>query len=116
MRSPAAPGLCVICGTPGGVPVHHLPSVPVNSCLLVGSREEAVNTPRGVLELVMCPTCGYVGNRAFDAGLTVYSGRYEDSQAFYGTFIPVCRRPGWAVGGGCRGSPVPPSWRSEPAG
>ncbi len=87
MKSPAVSGRCAICGTPGGVLVHHLQSVPVNSCLLVGSREEAVNTPRGELRLVLCTVCGFVANRAFDPGLTVYSGRYEDSQAFSGTFV-----------------------------
>lgn len=96
MRSPAEVsvaaehaglGQCAICGTPGGVRVHRTASVPVNSCLLVGSREEAVDTPRGELDIILCTVCGFVANRAFDPGLTVYSGRYEDSQAFSGTFV-----------------------------
>lgn len=61
-------------------------SVPTNSCILLGSREESLAYPRGQIELAFCSTCGFVSNMAFDAKLTEYSGRYEETQGFSDTF------------------------------
>ena len=63
-----------------------LPAVPVNSCILVDSREEALAFPRGDIELGVCPGCGFICNQAFDPKRTEYSGRYEETQAYSPTF------------------------------
>lgn len=65
---------------------HRQASVPTNSCILLGSREEALTYPRGRIELAFCPACGFISNMAFDANLTEYSGRYEETQGFSETF------------------------------
>lgn len=65
---------------------HEASSVPVNSCILLGSREEALGYPKGDIALGFCPKCAFISNVAFDAGLTEYSGRYEETQGFSGTF------------------------------
>lgn len=62
------------------------PGVPSNSCILLESPEAAINYPRGDIELGFCDACGFISNIAFDPGLTEYSGRYEETQAFSGTF------------------------------
>ena len=61
-------------------------SVPSNSCILLGSQEEAENYPRGTIRLGFCPDCGFISNVTFDQKLTEYSGRYEETQGFSGTF------------------------------
>lgn len=63
-----------------------LPAVPVNSCLLVDSREEALRFPRGDIELAFCSGCGFISNVAFEPERTTYSGRYEETQGFSDTF------------------------------
>ena len=61
-------------------------SVPSNSCILLDSRADAENYPRGDIRLGFCPDCGFISNVAFDERLTEYSGRYEETQGFSGTF------------------------------
>jgi SAM-dependent methyltransferase len=70
---------------------YELPRVPVNSCILMGTREEALTYPRGDLRLAWCTACGFVTNTRFDPGLE-YSSRYEETQAFSGTFNAFARR------------------------
>ncbi|MGR9115418.1 MAG: class I SAM-dependent methyltransferase [Gammaproteobacteria bacterium] len=61
-------------------------SVPANSCILLSSQEEAKSYPRGDVRLGFCPECGFISNVAFNAQLTEYSGRYEETQGFSSTF------------------------------
>lgn len=65
---------------------YQLPSVPTNSCILLESPEEALNYPKGDIQLGFCPECGFISNVAFDQKLTEYSGRYEETQGFSETF------------------------------
>jgi SAM-dependent methyltransferase len=78
---------CPACRTEGGVLCYAVDGVPVHSCLLLDSAEEAVRFPRGELAVVLCEHCGLIANRAFEPSLTAYSARYEDSQAFSPTFV-----------------------------
>ena len=78
---------CPVCGADGGEQVHLVPAVPVNSCLLVDTAQEARSLPTARLELVTCSRCGHLANRAFDERLARYTDRYEDSQAFSPTFM-----------------------------
>jgi SAM-dependent methyltransferase len=61
-------------------------SVPTNSCILLDSPDEAKAYPRGDIALGFCRQCGFIANTAFDPALTEYSGRYEETQGFSGTF------------------------------
>ena len=65
---------------------HTARNVPTNSCILLESRVEAVSYPKGDITLGFCDECGFVGNTSFDAKLTEYSGRYEETQGFSPTF------------------------------
>lgn len=65
---------------------HRQDGVPTNSCILLETPEEAINYPRGQIELGFCDECGFISNLAFDPKLTEYSGRYEETQAYSGTF------------------------------
>ena len=61
-------------------------SVPVNSCILLQSADEARNFPRGNIDLGFCSSCGFISNLAFDPKLIEYSSRYEETQGFSPTF------------------------------
>ena len=65
---------------------YEVTQVPSNSCILLGSREEATSYPRGDIRLAFCPGCGFIANVSYDPKLTEYSGRYEETQAFSPTF------------------------------
>jgi SAM-dependent methyltransferase len=43
--------------------------------------------PQGELDLAFCPDCGFLWNRAFDAGLQHYSPAYEETQAYSPRFL-----------------------------
>ncbi|MEZ6016791.1 MAG: class I SAM-dependent methyltransferase [Planctomycetota bacterium] len=66
--------------------IFELQSVPVHSCLMVRTREQALAFPRGALDLAICLDCGFIQNRAYEASLQSYSPEYEETQAFSGTF------------------------------
>lgn len=82
---------CPSCGAAGLEAFYEVPSVPVNSCILMSSREEALSYPRGHLRLAHCPACGFVTNTRFDESLE-YSSRYEETQAYSSTFNAFSRR------------------------
>jgi len=65
---------------------HRATAVPTNSCILLSTREEATAYPKGDITLGFCDNCCFVGNTSFDAKLTEYSGRYEETQGFSPTF------------------------------
>lgn len=84
--------VCPSCGERGMQVFFELQGVPTNSCILLGTREEALAYPRGDLQLAFCPPCGFISNMAFDEKLTEYSGRYEETQSFSETFNAFHRR------------------------
>lgn len=65
---------------------HRVEYVPTNSCILMATKEEATEYPRGDIELAYCRDCGFITNTRFQQSLTEYSGRYEETQGFSGTF------------------------------
>jgi C-methyltransferase C-terminal domain/Methyltransferase domain len=65
---------------------HEIKSVPANSCILLSTRREALEYPKGDILLGFCPHCGFISNVAFDPKLTEYSDRYEETQGFSTTF------------------------------
>ena len=77
---------CWSCGASDPRPFYRLPSIPISSCVLLDSREDAIAFPKGELELTFCERCGFIQNRLFDPGLLDYSQDYEESQGFSPTF------------------------------
>ena len=77
---------CTCCGAAGMEVFYSIDRVPTNSCILLPTREEALAYPCGDVRLAFCRRCGFISNIAFDAKLTEYSGRYEETQAFSPTF------------------------------
>ncbi len=77
---------CPACGASGAKVFFALEDVPTNSCILLRDPAEAKAYPTGQMRLAFCPACGFVFNAAFDPACTEYSGRYEETQAFSGTF------------------------------
>jgi SAM-dependent methyltransferase len=61
---------------------HEVDRVPVHSCVLVSSREEALDFPTSRIRLVFCASCGFIFNADFDASLLDYSRDYEETQGF----------------------------------
>ncbi len=77
---------CPSCGSPRMSVFYEVEKVPVNSVLLLGSREEALGFQTGDIRLAVCESCGFISNIAFDPGLTQYSERYEATQGYSPTF------------------------------
>jgi SAM-dependent methyltransferase len=82
----AAAGACPACGDANIHSFYKVANVPVNSCVLMRSPEEALAYPRGTIDLFFCGQCGFIFNRAFDPRLIEYSERYEETQGFSDTF------------------------------
>jgi SAM-dependent methyltransferase len=66
---------------------YQVKDVPVHSCLMLSSREEALAFPRGEIELGFCRGCGFIGNVRFDPALNQYSAAYEETQAYSPRFL-----------------------------
>lgn len=83
---------CPSCGATNMSVFYEVSNVPVNSVLLLSTREEARNFPTGEIALAFCEECGFITNLAFDAKRTEYSSRYESTQAYSPTFNAFARR------------------------
>jgi SAM-dependent methyltransferase len=53
---------------------------------MLATEQEALEFPRGDVELALCETCGFIGNVAYDPSHQAYSPKYEDQQSFSPTF------------------------------
>jgi SAM-dependent methyltransferase len=60
--------------------------VPANQNLVVNSSTEALQIPRGTLNLSLCSTCGFVFNSAFDLSLIHYGDNYDNTQNLSSSF------------------------------
>lgn len=78
--------VCPSCASTGMTAFYTVTGIPVHSCLLMASQDEAVNFPRGDLQLAHCPACGFICNTQFDSSVQNYCSRYEESQGFSGCF------------------------------
>jgi SAM-dependent methyltransferase len=61
---------------------YEVRAVPVNSVLLLPSREQAAGLPSGVIRLGFCNNCGFIYNTAFEPRLVEYSDGCEESQGY----------------------------------
>jgi len=77
---------CPACGAERMSVFYEVGNVPVNSVLLVSTRQEALEFQRGDITLAVCPECGFISNVAFDEALTQYTARYEATQGYSPTF------------------------------
>jgi SAM-dependent methyltransferase len=77
---------CPACGGAQVRSFYKVANVPVNSCVLMRSAEEARAYPRGRIDLTFCDDCGFIFNQAFDPKLIEYSERYEETQGYSETF------------------------------
>jgi len=66
-------------------------SIPVNSCLLLESRDEARDFPTGDMALTICRGCGFCFNAAYDTSKSEYSSRYEETQGYSPKFVEFAR-------------------------
>lgn len=82
---------CPNCAGTGLRVFYELDGIPVHSCLLMPSRAEAIDYPRGDLRLAFCQACGFITNTAFDPSVHEYSQRYEETQGFSPTFNAFAR-------------------------
>lgn len=73
---------CPACGRADVHVFYRVEGIPVHSCLLMNTRDEALNYPRRDLTLGFCRSCGFIYNTAFDPGVHEYSTKYEETQGF----------------------------------
>ncbi len=87
MKATGNPGLrCPVCDTADLRPFYAQVGVPTHVGILWPTREEAVDCPRGDLDLGYCPACGFVYNTGFDAGLNAYGHSYDNALHFSAVF------------------------------
>jgi SAM-dependent methyltransferase len=77
---------CPSCGAQDLSIFYNVKDVPVNSCLLLPTEQQALNFPRGDIALGFCEECGFISNTAFDLANVNYFSVYEDQQCFSPTF------------------------------
>ncbi|MFY7803749.1 MAG: class I SAM-dependent methyltransferase [Limnoraphis robusta] len=77
---------CPNCGHHGLSPFYEVSNVPVHSCLMLSSQEDALDFPSGDVVLGFCEHCGFITNIKFDSKWSAYAPNYEDQQSFSPTF------------------------------
>ena len=78
--------VCPNCGHKGLSPFYEVHNVPVHSCLMMPTQQEALDFPTGDVVLGFCNCCGFITNVAFDSKWSAYAPNYEDQQSFSPTF------------------------------
>lgn len=84
--TPGTMANCPSCGAGVGRIIYAALPVPVHSCVLLHSAEQARQFPRRNLELAFCDACGLIFNHLFDESVMGYSTGFEESQHFSETF------------------------------
>jgi SAM-dependent methyltransferase len=82
---------CPNCAGSMNAPFYEVRDIPVHSTLLISTAQEAIEYPRGDLQLSFCPTCGFISNTQFNPTVHEYSPKCEESQAFSATFNAFAR-------------------------
>jgi SAM-dependent methyltransferase len=77
---------CPNCESPGLEPFYEARGIPAHSVMLMHTREEAINYPKGDLRLGFCRSCGFVTNMLFDVSKNEYSQNFEETQHFSARF------------------------------
>lgn len=77
---------CPACSGNNCREIYCLNKIPVHSCVLLDNPGDAKRFPCADLQLAFCHGCGFIYNSVFDESLQDYSGDFEESQHFSGTF------------------------------
>jgi SAM-dependent methyltransferase len=77
---------CPSCKTSGMTTFYTAKTVPINSCLMFSTQQEAVNFPRGDVILGFCKNCGFISNMAFDPLKIDYTTLAPEEQGYSATF------------------------------
>ncbi len=77
--TPKAMCPCPVCLAAETTEFMAIGDVPVFCNVLWGSREKALDAPRGEIRLHFCSDCGHVFNAKFDSSRVQYNSRYENS-------------------------------------
>ncbi|MGB7275698.1 MAG: class I SAM-dependent methyltransferase [Geitlerinemataceae cyanobacterium] len=78
--------ICPNCGHQGLTIFFEVRNVPVHSCLMLPTRQEALDFPCDDVVLGFCEECGFITNVVFDPKWSAYAPNYEDQQSFSPTF------------------------------
>ncbi len=78
---------CLACASRASTAFYTINNLPVQSNVLLRTRQEARDYPRGDLELTVCQRCGFISNRLFDTRRQGPLADYEASQAFSPRFV-----------------------------
>ncbi len=65
---------------------YRIKNIPVHSVLNHQTPQDAIQYPKGDMELGFCKQCGFIFNAVFDPSLSEYTCDYEATQAFSPTF------------------------------
>jgi SAM-dependent methyltransferase len=77
---------CPNCGHSELLTFYEVRNVPVHSCLMMSTQQEALDFPCGDVVLGYCEQCGFITNIEFDSKWSAYAPNYEDQQSFSPTF------------------------------
>lgn len=77
---------CPVCDTAQLRPFYAQAGVPTHVGILWPTRQEAVECPRGDLDLGYCPGCALVYNTGFDASRNTYGHSYDNALHFSAVF------------------------------
>lgn len=81
------PGMrCPVCAAAELRPFYSQADVPTHVGILWPTRQEAVDCPRGDLDLGYCTECGLVYNTGFDASRSAYGHSYDNALHFSAVF------------------------------
>ena len=82
---------CPACSSEDLIPFIQIEAVPTHYNVPFKTREAALSSPRGAMNLAHCPACGFVYNVAFDPALIPYSEGYENSLHYSSRFDDFAR-------------------------
>jgi hypothetical protein len=77
---------CQVCGSNNLKSFFKLSNVPILANFFWKSEKEAKNCPKGHIELVFCPVCGHIFNKAYEPSRVKYTKNYENPLDFSPTF------------------------------
>ncbi|HEY9826103.1 MAG TPA: class I SAM-dependent methyltransferase [Stenomitos sp.] len=84
--------MCPSCGNKDLSIFYEIDKVPVHSCLMLSSEQEASDFPSDSIALGVCNQCGFITNTQFDSKWSAYASNYEDQQSFSPTFNGFARQ------------------------
>jgi len=77
---------CIVCKNGRIVPMIAIDRIPILCSVQWPTREDALNAPRGNIDLGFCPECGHIYNRVFDPDVLEYSDAYDSSLHYSASF------------------------------